>query len=262
MSISPDSLASMTTLGSSTTLRSSQSNNDIRSPSNSSSPSAPAKLSVVEPFSFIWQNFHVSTLSWSHDFFSFSLMSIPKKSEAKMRLNLNIPYYLYNYILLMVLVTFPFLLYYNIPFLVVLVANILCFYFILYDYFVTSGTKRTHVRVIKWDFSFTYFGHLFLLAWLIILFFFKGARTGFYVFLLNFLVVIPHALVRNPTFFDDEELEKLRPKLFTFILMLFFVLLSYLEGDVSGPEDENARRAEQERKQIKALIEKENDISF
>eukprot|EP00796_Vickermania_ingenoplastis_P004457 gene4457-3252_t len=193
-------------------------------------------------------------LSWRDDFFFFHAMSVPKKSQIFMRLNLNIPYYFYNYMQLTILATVPMLLLYNIPFLLLLASNCLCIYAIVRDAF-TNDAKRTGVlTVCGHKIRVSYCVHFFLFLWLIIILFFNGVRTFFYVMVLNGIVVIPHALVRNPTFFDDEEMEKLRPKLINYLLMLVFVTLLYLEGDISGPEDENLRRSEQERERIKSFL--------
>lgn len=196
-------------------------------------------------------------LSWRDDFLLLHMMSIPKSSELFMRLNLNVPYYIYNYVHLMFLVTFPMLVWYNIPYLLVLTANVWCCFLIVHDSFATTGKKRGYIKFMRYNVRFVYVGHLFVLSWIVILLFFNGARTALYVTLANLAVVVPHALLRRPTFFDDEEMEKLRPKMVNYILMMVFILLSYLEGDISGPEDENLRRSEEERKRIKAFLQRE-----
>lgn len=198
-------------------------------------------------------------LSWIDDFFSLELMSIPKKSEFFMRLNLNVPYYFLNYALLIIIGTFPTLLFLNIPYFVVLVANVFCCFRIFFASLSSPNEGKSCIKIHRWYVPFAYVGHFFVLLWLIIFFFFDGIRTGFYIITLNCILVFPHALLRKPTFFDDEEMEKLRPKLLDYLLMLAFILLAYLEGDSSGLEDENLRRSLEERERINVILFKKND---
>lgn len=204
------------------------------------------------------QNLEQNRLSWRDDFFFFSAMSLPRSSELFLRINLNVPYYFYNYLQVMLMVLVPFLLIYSIPFL--LLASVNCF--VLYRTLLNAMTKDEKVKheVVLPFFPYirlSHRGHFFVLAWLLLFLFAGGVKTMIYVGFLIGLIVMPHALLRTPVFFDDEEMEKLRPKLLDYVLMLVFLGLSYLEGDVSGPELENNQRAEKERAKIKELIRQE-----
>lgn len=218
-------------------------------------PNKSEHSTVVVHLTYVMSFIRENELSWRDDFLLFHMMSIPKSSELFMRLNLNVPYYIFNYIQLMFLVTFPMLLWYNIPYLLILAANVWCSFLIVHDSFAKTGKKRGYIQVLQYNVRFLYFGHFFLAAWVFILVFFNGVKTSLYVTLVNLAVVIPHALLRRPTFFDDEEMEKLRPKMVNYVLMLLFILLSYLEGDITGPEEENLKRSEEERKRIKAFLQ-------
>lgn len=211
-------------------------------------------LYIYSDFLDFFLMLHESGLSWRDDFFFFHAMSIPKVSEVFMRFNLNVPYYIYNYIQIMIVVTVPMLLCYNLLFLVVLAANCVVIDALAEGKLKKSPGNTGVVQLLGYDVRVSHFGHFFLLLWLIVFLFFNGCKTACYLFLLNFLVVVPHALLRTPTLFDDEEMEKLRPKLINYVLMAVLLFLVYLEGDIDGPEEENLRRSAEEREKIQRIL--------
>lgn len=217
-------------------------------------------LRDIETMLYIFQQkYNEYHLLWKDDFFSFERMSIPRKSELFARVNLNVPYYFLNYALLMLIVTFSTLVLINIPYFLTLLANAICFFRIFYASFISPiKGKKNRIKIFQWYPPFSYIGHFLILLWLVVVFFADGFRAGFIVIFLNCIVVFPHALLRNPTVFDDEEMEKLRPKLLDYLLSAAFVLLSYLEGDIGGTEGENGRRAREERERIDAILFKKN----
>ncbi|CAD2217679.1 PRA1 family protein, putative [Angomonas deanei] len=96
--------------------------------------------------------------------------------------------------------------------------------------------------------------HVELGVLLALLFFFHGFRTLYTVFFLNLLIVVPHALLRNVTYFDDEDMEKLRPKIVQYIIIIGVLVLLYLEGDTTSlEEDANKKYAEEYRARLKEL---------
>lgn len=217
-------------------------------------------LRDIETMLYIFrEKFNEYHLLWKDDFFSFERMSIPRKSELFARVNLNVPYYFLNYALLMIIVTFSTLVLINIPYFLTLLANAIGFFRMFYASFISPiKGKKNRIKIFQWYPPFSYIGHFLVLLWIGVLFFADGFRAGFIVIFLNCIVVFPHALLRNPTVFDDEEMEKLRPKLLDYLLSAAFVLLSYLEGDTGGAEDENRRRAREERERIDAILFKKN----
>lgn len=215
-----------------------------------------ARVCVRDVVNFIIM-LHQNHLSWRDDFFFFHTMSIPKPAETFMRINLNVPYYCYNYAQLVIGFTVPILLFYNFPFLVVLTANCVAVAIIMRKKLDHDAELRGCVSAYGYEIPISYFGHCFVVLWLIVTLFFDGLKTAFLTIVLNVVLVVPHALLRSPTFFDDEELEKLRPKLANYILMLGCLFLLYLEGDYGVPEDENLRRSAEERERIKAALQRE-----
>ncbi|ESS65485.1 hypothetical protein TCDM_06078 [Trypanosoma cruzi Dm28c] len=75
---------------------------------------------------------------------------------------------------------------------------------------------------------------IYFIALLLLFVFGNGLRTVGLVLLINTVLIIPHALLRRPTYFDDEELEKMRPKVVQYIITLVLLLLAYLECKGSG----------------------------
>ncbi|KAH9578373.1 Prenylated rab acceptor PRA1 [Trypanosoma melophagium] len=168
-------------------------------------------------------------LPWLDDFFDRKQFVLPKsKEEAIERLNLNLPYYGANYIVVFYTITLPFLMVYDpLFFLLVSLSAILLHTIHLRErrrsYFganiTIAGISIQYKRLV--DF------HIIIL---LTLFFFRdGLRTVGIVLLINSLIILPHAVWRKPTYFDDEELEKLRPKMMQYIISLVLLILVYLE---------------------------------
>lgn len=196
-------------------------------------------------------------LPWKADFVDVHKLRLPRKmKEVAGRLNLNIPYYASNYVEVFYVVTMPFLFFYNTPFFLVTFATMVMIHS------VTLRRKNTQV----YGESVTIFGrpvtyrnlaHVLLFAFAMLFMFFNGLRTLVWVLVLNTCVIVPHAVIRKPTYFDDEELEKCRPKLAQYAIVLLLLALDYLEGDVGDNDDtESKRLIERERKRLAAVLEK------
>lgn len=196
-------------------------------------------------------------LPWLTDFADLHKMRLPKKpKEIGGRLNLNIPYYSSNYIEIFYVLTFPFLLFYNPLFFVVL---LLACFFIQSTVMRKKVTQRYGAAVIVLGRKLPYriLGHIFVCTTVVLSMFFNGLATFGWVLLINLSVVIPHAILRKPTYFDDEDLEKCRPKLVQYALMLLFLGLAYLEGDCSDADElENVRAVAREKKRLKRVLAK------
>ncbi|SYZ69116.1 PRA1_family_protein [Leishmania braziliensis MHOM/BR/75/M2904] len=195
-------------------------------------------------------------LPWMTDFADIQKMGRPRKiKEIAGRLNLNIPYYSSNYVEIFYAVTMPLLLLYNKPFFIVTFLTIVVIHSI------RMHKKKTHtygdsVVVLGRPISYRNLGHLLVFA-LVMLLFFNGLRTLMWVLLLNFCIIVPHALIRKPTYFDDEDLEKCRPKMAQYAICLIILVLAYLEGDTSHDEEaENRRAVERERKRMAQVLAK------
>ncbi|KAK7197883.1 PRA1 family protein [Novymonas esmeraldas] len=196
-------------------------------------------------------------LPWSTDFADLHKMRLPRKArEIASRLNLNIPYYSSNYIELCYAATLPFLLLYNTPFFAV------TFLTMMMVHSVRMRKKNTRVYgeyadLLGRQISYRKLGHLLVCAFVMLFMFFNGLRTLFWVVLLNSCIVVPHALMRKPTYFDDEDLEKCRPKMGQYAICLVILALAYLEGDICEDEEAESRRAvELERKRLAKVLAK------
>jgi PRA1 family protein 1 len=196
-------------------------------------------------------------LPWRADFADVHKMRFPHKlKEIAGRLNLNIPYYSANYIEVFYVVTMPFLLFYNTPFFLVTLLTMVLIHS------VTLRRKNTRVygesvTVLGWSISYRNLAHILLFAFVVLFMFFNGLKTMLWVFALNLSVIVPHAMIRKPTYFDDEDLEKCRPKLGQYAIVLLLLALNYLEGDVSDNDETMSRRLiEQEKKRLAAVLEK------
>ncbi|CAG9580731.1 conserved hypothetical protein [Leishmania major strain Friedlin] len=194
-------------------------------------------------------------LPWMTDFADIHKMELPRKAkEIAWRLNLNIPYYSSNYIEIFYVVTMPLLFMCNTPFFVVTLLAILIIHSI------QKHKKKMHeygdsVVLLGRRIRYRQLGHLLVFALVMLLIFFKGLRTLLWVLLLNVCIIVPHALIRKPTYFDDEDLEKCRPKMVQYAICLVILVLAYLEGDLSADEVAESRRAvERERKRVAQAV--------
>ncbi|TPP53716.1 PRA1 family protein [Leishmania donovani] len=196
-------------------------------------------------------------LPWMTDFADIHKMELPRKAkEIAWRLNLNIPYYSSNYIEIFYVVTMPLLFVCNTPFFVV------TFLAIVIIHSIRMHKKKTHeygdsVVVLGQQIRYRQLGHLLVFAFVMLLMFFNGLRTLLWVLLLNVCIIVPHALMRKPTYFDDEDLEKCRPKMVQYAICLVILVLAYLEGDLCADEAAESRRAvERERKRVAQAMAK------
>lgn len=196
-------------------------------------------------------------LPWQADFADIHKLRLPRKmKEVAGRLNLNIPYYASNYVEVFYVVTMPFLFVYNTPFFLVTFVTMVMIHS------VTMRRKNTQVygesvTVLGRPITYRNLAHILLFAFAMLFMFFNGLRTLMWVVVLNVCVIVPHAVIRKPTYFDDEELEKCRPKLAQYAIVLLLLALDYLEGDVGDNDDTESRRlVERERKRLAAVLEK------
>ncbi|KAG5469074.1 hypothetical protein LSCM4_02470 [Leishmania orientalis] len=206
---------------------------------------------------YVYKKIEADRLPWMTDFADMEKMELPRKAkEIAGRLNLNIPYYFSNYLEIFYVVTMPLLLVYNIPFFVVTFLTVVLIHSI------RMRKKSTCVYgdgvvVLGRSIGYRKLGHLLLLALAVLFLFFHGLRTLLWVLLLNFCVIVPHALMRKPTYFDDEDLEKCRPKLGQYAICLAILVLAYLEGDACDDEEaENRRAVERERRRLAQVLAK------
>lgn len=185
-------------------------------------------------------------MPWFTDFGDPNKMRLPLSTkEALSRINLNFPYYATNYLHIFYLVTVPFLLMYNWPFLVVFVT------FAVVGHMIALQKRHqqiygSEVVLLGRCLRYRTLGHAALTIIIVLILFSDVLRTVLCVLLLNAIVIVPHAMCRISTNFDDEDLEKLRPRLTLYALSLFFVALAYLEGDINAPENEGKRAARRE----------------
>lgn len=196
-------------------------------------------------------------LPWKTDFADLNKMRPPRKlKEVAGRLNLNIPYYLSNYVELFHVITMPFLLLYNTPFFLVTLLAVL----MIHSVRLRKRNTRVYgdaAMVLGRPVSYRTLGHVLLIALVLLFIFFNGLRTMMWVTVLNVCFVVPHALLRKPTYFDDEDLEKCRPKMGQYAICLVILALAYLEGDPCEDEEAESRRAvERERKRLAQVLAK------
>lgn len=190
----------------------------------------------------LWESLEEDRLPWTNDFLDLRKMRRPKnKKEALSRLNLNIPYYASNYVEIFYAITLPFLFLYNLPFFIVVVTTCVLIHSI--------SMRRKELQhydkkatVFGHEIPYHTLGHTLLLCQVILFVFFNGLNTVVLVLVLNGCVIIPHALLRRTTFFDDEDMEKCRPKLGQYALSLLFLTLCYLEGAADTSGGGNAER--------------------
>ncbi|CCW66243.1 unnamed protein product [Phytomonas sp. Hart1] len=208
----------------------------------------------------MYKNVDNERLPWKSDFMNLDRMSMPANSKEMLsRINLNIPYYALNYMELSCVITLPFLYFYNFPYFVVYSITCMLLYSVLVNG-IESSQSHNYVCFCGLQISYHNLGHSLLFAYGVIFIFSEGVKTWLLVTLMNLFIIIPHALWRTPTYFDDEKLEKCRPRLVRNALMLLMLFLVYLEGDLLSPEDEmrsneNLRNAEKERERLRISFE-------
>ncbi|ORC90614.1 putative RAB-interacting protein [Trypanosoma theileri] len=168
-------------------------------------------------------------LPWMEDFLDQKQFVLPKsKGEALERLNLNLPYYGANYIVVFYTLTLPFLVVYDpLFFLLVFLSAILLHTIHLREK--KRSRFAAHISISGICVSYKRIVDLYIIILLGLFLFWDGLRTVGIVLLINGLVILPHAVWRRPTYFDDEELEKLRPKMVQYIISLILLILVYLE---------------------------------
>lgn len=202
-----------------------------------------------------WNSVEDDRLPWRSDFMDPKKLSFPSKKDIKPRLNLNLPYYASNYIELNYMLCMPMLLILNPAFFFVAALACLAMHSIAIRKKCTDaygGEFAFLGRVIPYK----VLGHVMVVTLIILLLFFNGFRSLGHIILFNCCTVVPHALLRNVTYFDDEELEKCRPKLFQYLLILVFLLLSYIEGASEyNIEEESARMVARERKRLELALD-------
>ncbi|KAF8297482.1 hypothetical protein TcYC6_0078780 [Trypanosoma cruzi] len=173
-------------------------------------------------------------LPWIRDFFDREQFCFPKNfGEVASRLNLNIPFFAANYAVIFYTVTLPFLIFYDPLFFVLFCVSALLVHSIQ-----LSRKKRsrygTTMRIGGISVHYQRLADIYFIALLLLFVFGHGLRTVGLVLLINTVLIIPHALLRRPTYFDDEELEKMRPKVVQYIITLVLLLLAYLECKGTG----------------------------
>lgn len=212
----------------------------------------------------LWKTIDEDRLPWKRDFMDLRKMRMPRNAkEALGRLSLNIPYYASNYLVICYLFTLSFLFFYDTMFFAVMVAGCVLVHSI--------AIRRKHtnlygnsVTVFKVEVPYRTCAHLLVGAGVLLFMFFDGLRTLLVVIALNTLLVVPHALLRRTTYFDDEDMEKTRPKLFQYFVALVLLILAYLEGDreewhsTDPTLNENARMAREERIRL-GILERNAD---
>ncbi|KAG5469433.1 hypothetical protein LSCM1_02653 [Leishmania martiniquensis] len=206
---------------------------------------------------YVYKKIEEDRLPWMTDFADMEKMELPRKAkEIAVRLNLNVPYYFSNYLEIFYAVTMPLLFLYNTPFCIVTFLTLVMIHSIRMRKKSTS-VYGDGVVVLGRSIGYRKLGHLLLLALAVLFVFFDGLRTLMWVLLLNFCVIVPHALMRKPTYFDDEDLEKCRPKLGQYAICLVILVLAYLEGDACDDEEaENRRAVELERRRLAQVLAK------
>ncbi|KAG5495122.1 hypothetical protein JKF63_02175 [Porcisia hertigi] len=237
-------------------------------PSRSSIPTSSSNSSSLKPSTigsqlnyfvrnlrYIYKTMEEDRLPWMTDFADIHKMRLPRRGrEIAGRLNLNIPYYHSNYREISYLITMPLLLVYNLPFFIVTLLTVSMVHHIRLQ----KRRMRTYgngVVVLGRLIRYRKLGHALLIAVAILLLFFDGLQTLLWVLLLNLCIIVPHALIRKPTYFDDEDLEKCRPKLGQYAICLVVLVLAYLEGDPCDDEAaENRRVVQQERKRMAQVV--------
>lgn len=179
---------------------------------------------------------------WAKNFFEAGQFDFPGSvKEALDRLNLNLPFYAASYAVVFYAVTLPLLLYLDPLFLL---------FFSIAVALVHAVRRREKTQpkcggkmcIGGLTVSYTRLVDINLFVFLMLCVFRDGLRTLCVVILMNGCFIIPHAALRRPTYFDDAELEKTRPKMVQYIIMLVLLLLVYLERD--DAEEQRSRRGE------------------
>ncbi|KPI85020.1 hypothetical protein ABL78_5929 [Leptomonas seymouri] len=206
---------------------------------------------------YLYETIEADRLPWRTDFADMQKMRLPRSAKEMVgRLNLNIPYYSSNYIEVSYAVTMPFLLVYNIPFFLVTFLTLAMIHSIRFRRRNTRVYGES-VTVLGRPISYRNLAHILLFAFAMLFMFFSGLKTMIWAIVLNLCIIVPHAAIRKPTYFDDEELEKCRPKLVQYGIILVLLALDYLEGDVRENDETMSRRlVEQEKKRLAAVLEK------
>ncbi|RNF21263.1 putative RAB-interacting protein [Trypanosoma conorhini] len=172
-------------------------------------------------------------LPWMKDFFDREQFVPPKSlGDAVSRANLNLPFYAANYAVICYVVLLPFLLLYNPLFFVLIGVSAVT----LHSIYLAERQRSVYgTRMCIGGFSVLYrrLADVFLVVLLLLFLFGDGLRTMGAVLFITGVLVLPHAVLRRPTYFDDEELEKLRPKMVQYIIIFVLLLLAYLEGKES-----------------------------
>lgn len=196
-------------------------------------------------------------LPWKTDFADLHKMCFPcKMKELAGRINLNIPYYSSNYIEVFYVVTMPFLFLYNTPFFLVTFVTMVLIHSI------ALRRKNTQVygesvTVLGRPISYRNLAHIILFAFAMLFMFFNGLETLLWTIALNVCIIVPHAAIRKPTYFNDEDMEKCRPKLGQYGIVLLLLALDYLEGDVRDDDETMSRLlVEAEKKRLASVLEK------
>ncbi|KPA81189.1 hypothetical protein ABB37_04527 [Leptomonas pyrrhocoris] len=211
----------------------------------------------VSHLKHLYETIEEDRLPWKTDFADAQKMGFPRKvKEVAGRLNLNIPYYSSNYVEVFYVVTMPFLLVFNTPFFLVTFLTMAMIHSVALRRRNTQVYGES-VTVLGRPISYRNLAHVLLFAFVMLFMFFNGLKTMMWVIVLNLCVIVPHAVLRKPTYFDDEELEKCRPKLIQYGIVLLLLGLDYLEGDVSDNDETMSRRlVEREKKRLAAVLEK------
>ncbi|RNF04445.1 putative RAB-interacting protein [Trypanosoma rangeli] len=188
---------------------------------------------VVQQVWKVIKELHKEELPWLKDFFDREQFIPPNDfGDVVSRLNLNLPFYAANYVVICYTVVLPFLLLYDPLFFAILCVFTVTVHSI---YLVERKRPKCGSKMYIGGFSVLYrrLADIFLVVLLLLFLFWDGLRTLGLVLLINSVLVLPHAVLRRPTYFDDEELEKLRPKMVQYIIILVLLLLAYLEGKES-----------------------------
>lgn len=190
-------------------------------------------------------------LPWRTDFLARSRMELClKPGEMLLRLNLNVPYYYANYLILSYAIVLPFLLLYDPLFLFVTGLCICAVYKIVIQRR-TTGSLGDSMKVFHRRVTYRTLAHCFFAAYLFLFAFRQGAVTFILMCVLVNCIIIPHAVCRRPTFFDEEDLEKCRPMLVKYAGLLLVLLLAYIEGETAEDEfAENEKVVAKERERI------------
>nr|CCC52144.1 putative RAB-interacting protein [Trypanosoma vivax Y486] len=161
---------------------------------------------------------HKEQLPWLDDFFNTSDFSLPHSaSDVLERLNLNLPYYAANYVIALFPLVATMLLW----------CGTLFFLAVAFSFIVVSVAHRIATRCRD---PMIYLFLVPIVAPLL----YWNLTTLVTFFATSVVLIITHAVCRRPTYFDDEELEKLRPKSVQYLLMGCLMFLCLLEGGDKG----------------------------